>query len=128
MEASPRRSPNDGSDGEPDTDTAHWGRGADFEFEPVADVGGGGMPEVRLGSRKRDLAVQVDVERAASPKVACHERGRAFDDPVSVKYVQPFEQAVVGNVTLELRQRPSTVPCQCLQPISERPAECSRRG
>lgn len=136
MEVGPGRGSDDGGDREPDSDAADRGSGADVEPEPVADVSGGGVTEVGFGGGEGDLAVEVDVEGAAGAEFACHERGCAFDDPVRVEQVEPFEQAVVGDVALKLRYGPAAGSRQGLQPVGQRAAErvrcgvavCSRHG
>jgi hypothetical protein len=57
VEAGPGRGSDDGGDREPDADGTNRGRGADFELEPVVDVGGGGVPQVSLGYGEGDLAI-----------------------------------------------------------------------
>lgn len=86
---------------------AHWSCRAQFEGEPVTEVGGRGLAQFAQGDVDAHIAIEVDVDRAAHAEVAREQRRRPLDDPAAVDEVEPGEQAVVGDLPLELGQLPS---------------------
>jgi hypothetical protein len=80
--------------------------GADLETEPVADVALRGCPQLRFCALARLRAIEIDINSGPDAEIPCQQRGRPFDDPLVVGKVEALQQSVVGDLTLELRQRP----------------------
>lgn len=67
------------------------------------------IAQLALSDLKRLGAEYIDVNRGADPEVAGEQRGRALEDPAFVDRVETLQQAVVGNLPLQLGQRPFAV-------------------
>ena len=63
------------------------------------------------------------VEAAADPEVASQQRGSALHDPAIIDEVEPFEESVVGHLSLQLSNCPPTRRRYGLDPISQRRAK-----
>lgn len=92
---------------------------SDLEAEPVT--------EVRLRSRAQlarcgitsEIAIHVDVDGGTDTEITSKQRRGTFDDPSGIGEVQPLQQTVVGNMTLEFRQRPLRRLRERPEPIGE---------
>src|ERR1039457_2067841 len=80
---------------------------ADLEAEPVAEFEVSCNTEVLVGGVRRSLPREINVDsrpKGESPRQKC---GGPLDDPALIDPVEPFEEPVVGKLSLKLRERPS---------------------
>ena len=111
-------------DGKPDGVVADRSSTADLELEPVADVRGRSTPQFLFRHLPGCLAIEIDVKASSHADVTGEECGRPLDDPSVVDEVEPLEQTVVGNLALQLLQRPPAFPGRHLEPVRQ----CSTEG
>jgi len=79
---------------------------SNLEAEPVTDIARRGFAEIGLGDVPRRRAIHIDVNGRAHADVASQQSRCPFHDPPVVDEVETFEESVVCNLALELRQRP----------------------
>jgi len=97
--------------------------GADLEPEPVADVATRGFAQLSFGHLTCPRPIHVNIDCRAHAQIPSKERGGTLDDPPIIDHVETFKQAVVGELPLELRQRPPAPVCDGAQPVRECAAE-----
>ncbi len=101
---------------------------ADVETEPVPDVVLRGCPQLRFCALGRLRTVEIDIDSGPDAQIPCQQRGRPFDDPLVISQVQALQQPVVGDLALELRQRPPAAGGEGLKPVGQGAPERRRGG
>ena len=89
-------------------------------------VQGGCLAEVRPGNLPSHLAVEVNVESPSDANVAGEQRGRAFDDPALVDEIEALQQPILGQLPLELLERPAAPGGEIPELVGQSPAEGAR--
>src|SRR5450755_689617 len=91
---------------ETDGRTSDRAAGSDLESKPATEVSGHGTTKIRFSHPASDVAVDVDIQAGTHTQIAGKQRCRALDDPPDADQVQPVEQSVVRDLSLQLRKRP----------------------
>src|SRR5450432_3694159 len=108
VEGGPGRVADEGRDRKADTPSAGGRpRRANLEAEPVADVHGDRLAQLRLSHLPGCRTVDIYVDSRPDTDITRQQSRGTLHDPAAIDEVQTLEEPVVGHLPLELLEVPA---------------------